>query len=362
MAIQTNIVPLRPNRAVKTTGNIPVIDLGARGLPTEHPVGSYLASLGSRSSRETMMAALAAALAAQDGKRLGDCTGPESRFYYQEVWRVEWHKIRNPWMTALNMALQQVKYSASQRAKCMTAVRRVLSKCRTLKLMTAEAYFDAVDDLPKISRNSPPHGRLVGIDEIRCLINACESDPLASGVRDAAIIGLGWKCGFRRCEVVGLRMKDYAAGRGLLTVFESKGGATREVPINGAAQRCLDDWIALRGDLPGPVFVRVIMNGDIFIRDHQNGGLRRMMPIVKPSSINRILNKRIAQAGLLEPFGFHDLRKTAATEITKISDLEVARRLLGHKSVETTARYRLLDDDEVRDAVAQRQFPYRGRR
>jgi integrase len=60
--------------------------------------------------------------------------------------------------------------------------------------------------------------------------------------------------------------------------------------------------------------------------------------------------KALADAGVTD-FRFHDLRHTAATRITRASNLKVAQKLLGHSRIETTARYAHVGDDDIRRAM-----------
>ena len=85
-------------------------------------------------------------------------------------------------------------------------------------------------------------------------------------------------------------------------------------------------------------------------------GERRLKFITTGDSVNRILQCRIVEAGLVEGYSFHDFRRTCATEISRQSGIELAQRILGHSSLSTTGRYRLIDDQEVREAMAKRDI------
>lgn len=65
---------------------------------------------------------------------------------------------------------------------------------------------------------------------------------------------------------------------------------------------------------------------------------------------NRKWYKALDDAGVSD-FRFHDLRHTAATRITRASNLKVAQKLLGHTRIETTARYAHVGDDDIRRAM-----------
>lgn len=65
---------------------------------------------------------------------------------------------------------------------------------------------------------------------------------------------------------------------------------------------------------------------------------------------DRRWRKILADAGI-EDFRFHDLRHTAGTRITRASNLKVAKELLGHTRIETTARYAHVESDDIRRAM-----------
>ncbi len=65
---------------------------------------------------------------------------------------------------------------------------------------------------------------------------------------------------------------------------------------------------------------------------------------------NRKWLRALAEAGVTD-FRFHDLRHTAATRITRSSNLKVAQKLLGHTRIETTARYAHASDDDLLSAM-----------
>jgi len=71
----------------------------------------------------------------------------------------------------------------------------------------------------------------------------------------------------------------------------------------------------------------------------------------------------LKDAGIID-FRFHDLRHTAGTRVTRVSNLKVAQKMLGHTRIETTARYAHVDEADIRGAMAaaeqSRNSPERG--
>ena len=352
----TTLIPYRENRSVKATVAPAVIAVDDDSLPTSHPVGAYLARLGI-GSRDTMKRGLACALCAiNEGLQLDEVDSETSRFYHRQVWVTEWNKTRRAWMLLLFPALENVGYAPYTRQRIVTAVRGVLKECRFMELMSGDDYFQATEHLPKISADAPPAGRAVDLDEYLWLLEVCDKDPKRrKGVRDGAILSLGHFIGPRSSEVARLRMPDYSPQQQLITLRVSKNNKTRHVPFFGDAARRMDEWIAIRGNDPGRIFCQVDTAGNVRIRNMRTG-VRRLKFITSKDTINDILQRRIDEAGLVERFIFHDFRRTCTTEISRKDGLEIAQRILGHSSISTTGRYRIIDDQEVREAMAKRDI------
>lgn len=259
------------------------------------------------------MRGLASALCAMtDGLQLAEVDYETSRFYHRECWSIEWHKTTRAWMLLLHSRLEKVGYAPYTRQRIVTAVRGVLKECRFMGLMNGDDYFQATEHLPRISADAPPHGRAVDRDEYLRLLEQCDRDPIRSrGVRDGAILSLGHFCGPRAGEIVKLRMSDYSPRQQIITFRVSKNNKTRKFPIFGDAARRLDEWIAIRGNDPGRIFSQIDTAGNIRIRNIKTGE-RRLKFITTGDSVNRILQCRIVETGLVEGFSFHDFRRTCA--------------------------------------------------
>lgn len=318
-----SIVPVKFRRDKNAQLPAPILDLTGKGLPTEHPVGAYIATQEARSSKLSMLDRLAAALCAtNERERLKDVGFDTASYYREQVWRVNWAETSSEWMLALCHWLHEVGYSVSTRRMTLSAVNGVLTACRVKGLMSWEEYFKATDNLPKIRGNSIPSGREVRPDEIAAMYHVFNEDPKhARGLRDAAIFSLGLYCALRGCEVIRLTTSDYSEPTETLLVH-GKGNKGAEVPIMGLGKADLDAWLDVRGPTPGGIFTQLDAAGNVMILDRKTGK-RRLKPLRRPDAINRMLRHRIAEAGLIEPFTFHDLRRTASTDLSRTQDLRL---------------------------------------
>jgi integrase len=190
------------------------------------------------------------------------------------------------------------------------------------------------------SPRAPSHAKAaLGVSELRRLVRAARERGGAGGLRDAALLLVGWAGAFRRSELVGFDLSDVSVVRAgaVLELRRSKTdqeGRGRAVPIprgrNGLCPvRALERWIRARGSWPGPLFTRV----------HALAGVQRAR--LSGQGVARVVQGCAGAAGL-DPgrYGGHSLRAglvTAAHEAGR-SDLAIMQTT-GHRSVQTLSHY-----------------------
>jgi len=195
-----------------------------------------------------------------------------------------------------------------------------------------------------------PAGRAATGGELAALLAGCMRDGTPIGARDAALLALAYAGGLRRAELVALDTADWDRERGELRVRYGKGGKQRMVYPAAGAVAALDDWLTVRGDWPGPLFVPVTKGGKV--------GRRAL----NPQTVYDVLARRTAAAGVdhLSP---HDLRRTFAGDLLDAgADLSVTQKLLGHASPVTSARYDRRGARAARAASDLLHVPYARRR
>lgn len=294
----------------------------------------YLASMNSEAGRRTMRQALnlcAGWLSAGEADALA----------------FAWHEIRFQHVTALRTRLQET-YKPASVNKILAAVRGVLKAAWQLGQMTAEDYHKAAS-VKSVKNDTLPAGRELTSGEITALMYACEQDTTNAGARDAAIIGLMYSCGLRREEAVTLDLADYDAESGRLVV-RGKGNKERTAWLTGGAARALSDWLAVRGNEPGALFVAINKSGRIVNYKHMT-----------PKTVYKMLAKRATEAGVKQ-FSPHDLRRTFVSDLLDAgADITTVSKMAGHASVTTTARYDRRPEDAKRKAASLLHVPYSGR-
>lgn len=312
---------------------IPTANLATGGERTENPAAVYLAGLAP-TGRRTMRQALDAVAALLTHGRADAFTMP-------------WHELRYQHLVAIREYLVEQGYKPATVNKYLAALRGVLRAAWLMGQMDANDYQRAAA-VEGVRGSTVPAGRELTPGELAALATVCATDPSPAGPRDAAILGLMVTGGLRRAEVVALDLADVDLETGRVLV-RGKGRKERTVYLVNGALTALRDWVAVRGNEPGPLFVPIA-----------KGGIIRLGQRMTPQAIYKMLQKRATQAGV-PPFTPHDLRRTFVSQLLAAGvDIAIVARMAGHASVETTARYDRRPEEAKREAAARLHLPYTG--
>ena len=300
---------------------------------TMHPAEVYLAGLGS-GSRRTMREALNAIASLLTN---GSC----------DALTLDWSQLRYQHTAAVRSVLME-KYSPATANKMLCALRRTLKEARRLGLMAAEDYERAID-ISSVRGTRLLRGRALSQEEIAALMDACTSDPTAVGVRDAAMLAI-LMVGLRRSEVVNLDIKDFNRRTRALTIRSAKGRKDRINYLPEGGVMAVDDWLVVRGKLPGPLLYPLNKAKQIIPRR------------ISEQGVVRALQRRGEQAGIA-PFSPHDLRRTFISDLLDAkADVLIVSDLAGHASPSTTSRYDRRGEAAKLKAIDLLNVPYNGRK
>lgn len=261
---------------------------------------------------------------------------------------VPWGEVRYNVSQAVRTRLGE-DYSAATANRHLSALRGVLKEAWRLGYMTAEDYQRAIDLKPikgsKVSQAEA--GRHLDSGEIKGLIDACY-DGTNAGVRDAAIIAVGYGCGLRRSEIASLDLTDYDTDKEALLIRAGKGNKERVAYLPGGATSALKAWLSIRGDAAGPLFYSSRRGDHI-----ETKGLT-------DQAIYNILASRGQLAGI-KHFTPHDLRRTFAGDLLDAGeDISTVQKMMGHSNANTTAGYDRRDAKSKKKAASKLHVPYRG--
>jgi len=262
---------------------------------------------------------------------------------------VPWHAIDYD-VAATLVERMRVRGLAPATVQLTLAALRGVAKHAVRLGLADPATLAGLRDVKGPRNDVLPAGRAATGGELAALLAGCMRDATPIGARDGALLAVAYGAGLRRAEVVALDTADWDRDRAELRVRHGKGGRQRLVYLAAGAVAALDDWLLVRGDWPGPLFVAVTKGGRIG------------RSALNPQTVYDLLERRTAAAGVdhLSP---HDLRRTYAGDLLDAgADLSVTQQLLGHASPVTTARYDRRGEGAKRRAAELLHVPYARRR
>lgn len=175
-------------------------------------------------------------------------------------------------------------------------------------------------------------------EDIRTMVDATDAGLI--GVRDRALILLGFAGAFRRSELVGLNLEDCAFGKDGLTITLRRSKVDQEgvgrkigIPYGSNPETCpvrnVQAWIESAGITSSSLFRSINRHGQI--QQRRLAGL----------DVARILKKLAERAGLdAAKYAGHSLRAGHATSaaIAGASERSIMNQT-GHRSVQMVRRY-----------------------
>lgn len=172
-------------------------------------------------------------------------------------------------------------------------------------------------------RKFPPE--VLTAEEFTGLMRGC-SLRAPTGIRNRALLTVGYRAGLRISEALALQPKDIDPESGEVRVLFGKGGKSRTVALDVGACAIIQRWIDKRHDLGlnGAQRLFCTLHGRPMSRDY----IRQLMP-------------RLARrAGIEKRSNFHSLRHSFAHGLSGEGvPVEEIRRLLGHESLQVTGAY-----------------------
>lgn len=161
-------------------------------------------------------------------------------------------------------------------------------------------------------------------DELQRLLDACNDG--STGIRNRALIVIGWRAGLRISEALALKPADLDPVTQTVRILHGKGDKARTVGLDGTAWKFVSAWSAARDELEvaatAPLFC-TLTGGRLASRY-----VRELMPrLAKTASIAKRVH-------------FHGLRHTMAFELAGEGvPIHLIQQALGHASASVTSRY-----------------------
>jgi site-specific recombinase XerD len=199
--------------------------------------------------------------------------------------------------------------------------------------LTASNPAAGVQLVPRPEPNPP---RALDPEEVTNLLQAIHAGRPSLVKRDYAIVQLLLQTGIKLGELTRLRLSDvqlWGNGEGELLVGggnprESDGNRGRQVPLNSLACAALQDYLQIRPPSNS--------TENLFLSQDGN--------CISKRTVQRLIRIHTQAAGL-EDVSAHVLRHTfAVSTLADTGDISLLSRLLGHRCMETTAKYLTASD------------------
>jgi integrase/recombinase XerD len=160
------------------------------------------------------------------------------------------------------------------------------------------------------------------------------SEDTVAGLRDRAILSVGFQVGLRRAEIAALAVGDLHQNRGYDSLrVQRKGGRRDALAINpqtAARVRAYLEFAGHDADVDGPLFRPLRHNGKR--RDERRG--------MDPDAIDRVVRKFAGELGLDRSYSAHSMRATfITTALENGAQLEDVQKAAGHRDPSTTKLY-----------------------
>jgi site-specific recombinase XerD len=205
----------------------------------------------------------------------------------------------------LHLLQQQASWSVFNQAVCAL---------RLFYRLTLKVSF-SVDMIPygKKPKSLPA---VLSREEVARLF-ACVPQPI-----ERLMLQTAYACGLRASELLSLKVADVDSSCMLLWVRQGKGSKDRSVPLSAALlERLREHWRRWRPTtwlFPG----------------RSPSGRRSL------GALQRVCRRAVLAAGIDKKASLHTLRHSYATHLLEAGvDLLTLQRLLGHRDLQTTARY-----------------------
>lgn len=170
-------------------------------------------------------------------------------------------------------------------------------------------------------------------NEVKSLFDNTSDDVL--GLRDKAMLAVYYSCGLRRSEGLALNTSDIDTTKQRLFIRKGKGLKERFTPFNQYTANIFDEYL----NYSRP-YLNHHQNDAFFLSSNGNR--------ITGTAMTERLKKLLDTAGVDKAISLHSLRSSIATHLLQNGlNLNRVKVFLGHKSIESTEIYTIIDGFEI---------------
>lgn len=161
-----------------------------------------------------------------------------------------------------------------------------------------------------------------------------------TGLRNRCMLELMYRAGLRVSEVAELKPRDVDVRKGIVRIFDGKGGDGTAYFDAETLRILIDQWKVVRNTLPKSAFLFCTLDGGQ----------------VSPRYLQQMVQRMRRRAGITAICTPHVLRHTFATELLGEGfSMREVQDALRHADVSTTQVYTHVLDEQLRSKIQQRR-------
>lgn len=218
-------------------------------------------------------------------------------------------------------------YADSLRSRGLSPSQQARRLCAVLFLFRRTLGRAELVSFIKLPRRHSPLPSVLSLEEVNALLRALRHR------RYQALAMVMYGAGLRVSEAIALEVRDIDGARGVLQVRHGKGNKAREAKLSPILYEWLRQyWARERPPLP------------YLFAAPKTGKLPQL------ATVRKALARAAKDAWIKKRVTPHVLRHSFATHLLdEGTDVHVVRELLGHASIQTTARYARVTQKRVRE-------------
>ena len=287
----------------------------------------------------------------------------------QSLYDINWANFDLHTMNQLVLVLESAGLAPDTIVLYGAIVKGVLKKAYLLEQIS-QLQYDRICSVNLPLAGGKRNHEIISFDDFEIFLQQF-SGHFNAQRRNMAIFSLLIGCGLRRFEVTRLLMTNLDLINSRLQ-FSGKGGKVRQVAMHPKTLARLKNWLAVRGNSPGPVFMRIYKNDAIdrsfeLSRTEKKNADKKINDSYSPKDdlskyclSNHSIYKLCQKFGLMDQSRHippHSIRRSYATRLyNNHVDLKIIAGLMGHSSIKTTELYVHVAQDQMDEAITNHLF------
>lgn len=253
---------------------------------------------------------------------------------------LDWSEVKSPkqinsdLIRRFRLYLNRYEDEKGRKMKRITQDYYVIALRGFLKYMSHRDIETLSSDKIELGKARDREVEFLELEEVERLLSVTQNLNVKDA-RDKAMLELLFSTGLRVSELTGLDIANVNLRSGEFSV-RGKGGKIRLVFLSDSAKKAIVSYLKKRTDLSPALFISFGKNKDC----------KRLTP----RSVQRIVKKYAARAGIVKTITPHTLRHSFATDLLRNgADIKSVQAMLGHSSITTTQVYTHVTDKHLKE-------------